>query len=66
MITKQFLKISVLFVNIINFNEIVLIFLILRPILINEARLQNLYPALCKHSLQFGDLARAILPRCWC
>ena len=51
MITNQFLKIWLLSVNIINFEEILLIFLILRPSRINEVRLQNLYLALCKHSL---------------
>ena len=40
----------VLFVNIINFKEI-LIFLILRLRRLNEVRLQNLYLSLCKHSL---------------
>ena len=50
MITKQFL-IFLLYVNIINFKEIILIFLILRRDRINEVRLQNLYLALCKHSL---------------
>ena len=48
MITKQFLKIWLLSVNIINFKEI-LIFLILRRSRINEVRLQNLFQALCKH-----------------
>ena len=39
----QFLKIWLLTVNIINFKEILLIFLILRRNRINEVRLQNLY-----------------------
>ena len=53
MIPKQFQKIWLLFVNIINLKEI-LIFLILRRDRINEVRLQNLYLALCKHILLFG------------
>ena len=36
--------------NVTNLKEI-LIFLILRHCCINEVRLQNLYPALFKHSL---------------
>ena len=51
MITNQFLKIWLLFVNIINVEEILLIFLILHRSRINEVRLQNLYLALYKHSL---------------
>ena len=51
MVTKLFLKIWLLSVNIINFKEILLIFLILRRSSINEVRLQTLYPALGKHSL---------------
>ena len=51
MITKQFVKIWLLSVNIINFKEILLIFLLLRRSRINEVRLQYLYPAICKHSL---------------
>ena len=51
MITKQLLKIWLLSVNIINFIEILLIFLILRSSRINEVRFQTLYLALCKHSL---------------
>ena len=51
MITNQFLKIWLLSFNIINFKEILLIFLNLRRSRINEVRLQNLYLALCKHSL---------------
>ena len=51
MLTKQFLKKKLLSVSIINFKEILLIFLILRRSRINEERLQNLYLALCKHSL---------------
>ena len=42
MITKQFLKIWLLSVNIINFKEILLVILILRRSRINEERLQNL------------------------
>ena len=60
MITKQFLKIWLLPVNIINFNEILLIFLILRRSRINEVRLQNLYLELCKHNLLFGREYRII------
>ena len=41
MITKQFLKIWLLSVNIRNFKEILLIFLFLRRSRINEARFQN-------------------------
>ena len=48
MITNQFLKIWLLSVNIINFKEILLIFVILRLSRINEVRLLNLYLALCK------------------
>ena len=51
MITNQFLKIWLLSVNIINFKKILLTFLILRYSRINGVRLQNLYLALCKHSL---------------
>ena len=43
MIRKQFLKVWLLFVKIINFKDILLIFLILRRSRINEVRLQNLY-----------------------
>ena len=43
MITKQFLKIWLLSVNIINFKEIILMLLMLRRSRINEVRLQNLY-----------------------
>ena len=48
--TKQFPKIWLSSVNIINFKEILLIFLILRGSRLNEVRLQNLYLVLCKHS----------------
>ena len=51
MLTKQFLNIWLLSVNILNFKEILLIFLILRLSRVNEVRLHNLYLALCKHSL---------------
>ena len=46
---KQFLKIWLWSVNIINFLKILLIFLILRRSRINEVRLENEYLALCKH-----------------
>ena len=59
MITKQFLKIWLLSVSIINFKEI-LIFLILRLSSINKERLQNLYLPLCKHS-GCKQLIRAII-----
>ena len=48
---KQFLKIWLVYVNIINIKELILTFLILRHSRKNEVRLQNLYLALCKHSL---------------
>ena len=52
MITNQFRKIWLLLsINIINFKEILLIYLIFRRSRRNEQRLQNLYLALCKHSL---------------
>ena len=51
MITNKFLKIWLLSVNIINFKEMLLIFLILLRCRINEVRLQNLYLVLCKHTL---------------
>ena len=51
MITKQFMKIWLLSVNIINFKEILLTFLILSRCRVNEVILENLYLSLCKHSL---------------
>ena len=50
---KPIPEIWLLSVNIINSKEI-LIFLILRLSRINKVRLQDLYLALCKHSLEFG------------
>ena len=49
MMTNQFPKIWLLSVKIINFKEILLLFLSLRLSRINEVRLQNLYPSICKH-----------------
>ena len=49
MITKQFMKMCLLYVNIINSEEILLAFAILRCGCINEVRFQNL--VICKHSL---------------
>ena len=51
MITKQFLKISLLYVNIINILEIILKCFIFPNLRINEVRMQNLYNAFCKHQL---------------
>ena len=48
---KVITEIWLLYVNIINFKEILLIFLMWYRSRINEVRLQNLYLALCKHSL---------------
>ena len=53
MITKQFLKIWLLHINIKNFKNILLIFLVLRRSRINEVRLQNLYIEHGKHGLEF-------------
>ena len=55
MITKQFLKILLLSYNIINFKEIILIFLILRRIRINEIRLHNLYLHFVNRASNSGD-----------
>ena len=48
---NKFLKIWLLSIKIMNFKEILLIFLILRLSRINEVRLQNVYLELNKHSL---------------
>ena len=45
------MKIWLLSLNIINFKEILLQFFILRRSRIHKEILQNLYLALCKHSL---------------
>ena len=42
---------NLVIVRIRNIKEILLLFLILRRSRINEVRRQNLYLALCKHSL---------------
>ena len=55
MITRQFLIIWLLFVNIISFKEILVIFLILRRSSINEVRLQNLYPDFVNIASNSGD-----------
>ena len=55
MISNQFLKILMFSVNILNFKEMLFIFLILRRSCINEVRLDNLYLALCNIASNSGD-----------
>ena len=61
MIAKQFLKISLLSVNIKNFKEILLIILILHRSRINEIRLQNLYQSLVNILLLLKEVGNARL-----